>query len=306
MIVNDIWSQARKIFGSCSESDIYRLLNLAIELCSNKGGTWNPRIGRMTLDGTDGYITLPYDVETPLQLNIDGYSTFARDQWFRYHANGPGAHTNIDSYNSFWDDVGNSPLARDITTADYIQVVGTHVEDATKVIRIFGQDENGDEIVTSSGRGIELGIGDTSAIKISKVYSISKDVTVGVVRLLLQTQGCLIGQYMPQETNPTFRRIRVPVNSTIDLIYTRRTVDVSSLYDYIPLESKLAMVSALRAVKCYEQTDDIQKGQAYEAQVERIMKENQNAKAVRSGIGFQIRNFSSDYDERLRSGSCCR
>jgi hypothetical protein len=273
-------------------------------MLANKCGTFNPRIGRMDIDGTEGYVTLPYDVEAPLGILINKVAAFGRDQWFRFHVNGPGDNSAIDGFSEFYDDAGYSCLAKDICTADYVEVVGTDPADADKVIKIFGTDEDGNELFEDGSRGITIAIGTTTATKIKQIYSVSKDATQGLVRLRLAGDSTLIALYYPQETSPNYRRIRVPKNSTVSMIYTRRVVEVSSEYDYVPIDHKLAMMLALKSVKAYR-NDNIQAAVNFEQQAERLLREQQATKRIRSGASVQIKNFSSDYGKRLRGRGGC-
>ena len=100
------------------------------------------------------------------------------------------------------------------------------------------------------------------------ILHIEKPVTVGYVSLYAFDQGrntnlTLIGQYHPTETNPKYRRIRIGKNAAwARIIYRAKSPDITSVYDYIPLENTRAILAAIHACDL-EDKDFIEQSQKY-------------------------------------------
>ena len=89
---------------------------------------------------------------------------------------------------------------------------------------------------------------------VKSVLHVEKPLTVGYVSLYALDYGrsndmALIGQYHPTEVNPKYRRIRVgSACSWVRIIYRALHPEISSIYDYIPVENARAVINAVHAV----------------------------------------------------------
>lgn len=105
-------------------------------------------------------------------------------------------------------------------------------------------------------------------VYIKSIYHIEKPETLGYVSLYAFDNGrsndmALIGQYHPQETNPKYRRIRIGKQcSWARVIYRVKAPQITSEYDYIPLENQRAILAALHAVDL-EDKDFFDQSQKY-------------------------------------------
>jgi hypothetical protein len=103
---------------------------------------------------------------------------------------------------------------------------------------------------------------------IKSIYHIEKPETLGYVSLYAFDNGrsndmALIGQYHPKETNPKYRRIRIGKTcSWARIIYRVKSPQITSEYDYIPLENQRAILAALHAVDL-EDKDFFDQSQKY-------------------------------------------
>jgi len=88
---------------------------------------------------------------------------------------------------------------------------------------------------------------------VKSVLHVEKPETLGYVSLYALDYGrsndmALIGQYHPTETNPKYRRIRIGQQcSWARIIYRMAHPDITSKYDYIPLENERAIIAAVHA-----------------------------------------------------------
>jgi len=89
---------------------------------------------------------------------------------------------------------------------------------------------------------------------VKSVLHIEKPETIGYVSLYAYDYGrsndmALIGQYHPAEVNPKYRRIRIGKQcSWARIIYRMAHPNITSVYDYIPIENTRAIMAAVHAV----------------------------------------------------------
>lgn len=108
----------------------------------------------------------------------------------------------------------------------------------------------------------------TSGTLVKIVQHVEKPVTVGYVSLYAFDYGrsndmALIGQYHPSETNPKYRRIRIGKPCAwARIIYRVKAPEITSIYDYIPIENTRAVVAAVHAVDL-EDKDFMEQSQKY-------------------------------------------
>ena len=88
---------------------------------------------------------------------------------------------------------------------------------------------------------------------VKAIMHIEKPVTEGYVSLYAYDYGrsndmALVGQYHPSEVNPKYRRIRIGQQcSWARIIYRVKAPNITSVYDYIPLENERAIIAAVHA-----------------------------------------------------------
>ena len=105
-------------------------------------------------------------------------------------------------------------------------------------------------------------------ILVKAVQHVEKPLTIGYVSLYAFDYGrsndmALIGQYHPSETNPKYRRIRIGRQCAwARLIYRVKCPDITSVYDYVPLENSRAIIAGVHAVDL-EDKDFLDQAQKY-------------------------------------------
>jgi len=103
---------------------------------------------------------------------------------------------------------------------------------------------------------------------VKAIQHIEKPQTVGYVSLYAFDYGrandmALIGQYHPSETNPKYRRIRIGKPCAwVRMIYRVKSPEITSGYDYIPLECARAIITAVHAIDL-EDKDFLEQSQKY-------------------------------------------
>lgn len=107
-----------------------------------------------------------------------------------------------------------------------------------------------------------------SPILVKTIQHVEKPLTVGYVSLYAFDYGrsndmALIGQYHPSEVNPKYRRIRIGKPCAwVRMAYRVKPPDISSDFDYIPLENERAVLAALHAIDL-EDKDFLEQSQKY-------------------------------------------
>ena len=155
----------------------------------------------------------------------------------------------------------------------YARAIGTNL------VELYNTSSNALNVASTTGRITFFDIGDEvdssfftdvilQPVLIKSIYHIEKPETLGYVSLYAFDNGrsndmALIGQYHPKETNPKYRRIRIGKQcSWARVIYRVKAPQISSEYDYIPLENQRAILAALHAVDL-EDKDFFDQSQKY-------------------------------------------
>jgi hypothetical protein len=124
----------------------------------------------------------------------------------------------------------------------------------------------------------------------SRITGVQKQTTGGPIRLST-VGGTVLGVYQGNETAPQYRRIQlgrcVP---WIRIRYRRRTYEIHSKYDLLPIASAQAVLMMLRALKAYDTPGGLAEGEAYEATAVRWVTEKQFASNPPVAAPIQVLN----------------
>lgn len=301
-------ADVKKVLGTCETPEMYRRLTDAVRIGTNqsKSNDWN--IAEMDICVCDGCVTLPADVMTVLAVNNGGYPTLIRDQWFQYHINGPGSNCCVPW--GYTDEVGQVSTYKDPSGPVLLVAVVENALDAGKLLRVFGWDEDGKRIYTEGAGGVledgflvptSFGFSTVNpdAPAITRIDRIKKDLTNGFIRLVaidpddnsIHTQ---IGYYMPWETVPLYRRIRVPDKSWIRIKYKRRDIEVRGTGDWINIDNREALLMLLKSVK-KRMDDRVEEARIFELEGMRML--SNEAEALRPNAISPPQFIFSDYKD---------
>lgn len=262
MQISQIINEAKDVLGRCDDQAVYRRITDAVRLANNSG-KFDAALGQMDICVCDGCVTLPADVATVLAVNNCGFPTMMRDQWFQYHMNGPGVQKYVDL--GYTDEMGAFPTFKDPSAPVKLIASVENPKDSGKSLRVFGYDGEGKRIYTEGADGVlEDGflvpmvygftLPNPSAPAVGRIDRIQKDETNGFIKLIAidetdSTPHTLIGYYLPWETNPTYRRIRVPKENWVRLKYRKKDLEVRGVQDWINIDNREALLLLIRAVK---------------------------------------------------------
>ena len=307
IITEEIWEEAKKIFGHCREPKLFRQITDSIELLANKGEI-DPLVGFVDLCVAGSCVTLPREVETVLSVNICGRPAQGRDQLFEFHLNGPGSRDCPCRW--VWTDGGTWPTYKDLLCPAKLVAFLENPDDQGKKLWVFGFDDQNRPLRTNVGGVWRDGylvptiygyaLPDDQAPTISRITGIVKEVTVANVRLSSfdssSTTGTLIGVFEPDETKPEYRRIKIyPCGPWVRVGYRKRTYEIRSVHDRILLHSRPALLLAMRAFQFYND-GDLANGNAFEANATRLLTEKEHSISGPAGNPIQVidRNSISD------------
>jgi hypothetical protein len=154
MKVSDILEEVKATLGKCSNDFAYARITEAVKLLANKNkGSWNPLIGYVDICTTPRdcqTVTLPYEVDVPMAINIGGYPKIFHNKWAEFHLNGLGSNSLSSDY---WEDIGYFPCVDDIKDWGYLAAVSELKTDLGKNLRIYGRDRNGKTLRAQAADG---------------------------------------------------------------------------------------------------------------------------------------------------------
>lgn len=146
MIVSDIFQKAVEVLGFSDETKVFDRISDAVEALANKSSTWSGLEGYVDICvGCNNIVALPWEIETPLGVNIGGLPARSRGRWFEFHLNGPGSNNCPCDW--VWDDRGEVPTIQDILTPSPIIAISEKIEDDNALLRVYGYEKlaNGEE-----------------------------------------------------------------------------------------------------------------------------------------------------------------
>lgn len=276
MLVQSILEEAKGVLGKCDNATVFRRISDAVRLANNQG-KFDSSLGLMDLTVCDGCVTLPADVATVLAISNKGLPSLIRDQWFQFNINGPGIQDDVPF--RYADEMGPVSTFRDPAAPVYLIAELNNAKDTGKAVRVYGWDDTGKRIYTVGANGVlEDGFlvptvfgfsqPNPAAPAIARIERITKDETNGTVKLIAISPSTgasqtLIGYYLPWETAPSYRRIRVQADSWIRIKYRKKDLEVRGEQDWINIENRQALLLLLKSVK-YSLDGALEQAQAFE------------------------------------------
>lgn len=272
-------SQSNDVLGlsaQYSRKEIIRYIRRAIDLAQYEAN-WNSYLG--TIDvccDCKGIVTLPSFVDVPLQVNVGGQPTVFRNDWYEFHINGVGSGCNPCGNNCSWGwystDLGRSPVFQDLTGWMYLAAICEDPIDGNGSLTLNVQgvtmDANSNEkqaiTIPASGpssMGVNLTLlygtaaTDPAITPFKKILQVSKPVTRGYVKLIAFSgvqlaNGVTLGYYAPNETKPSYRRIKVGQQCAwVRIKFRRTTIHLVDDYDLVPIPTLQANLDLLKVVR---------------------------------------------------------
>jgi len=318
MLVGDILQDAKssKGYGSCESVALYAAITDSVRMLANRVREWDWTLASAKFRAFDGYLVLPREVETPIAANVNGVAAWPRDRWFVHHINGPGCYSGES--NKYWTEVDTVSTFKQMPWEGSLTVVPEDISDVGKAMLIYGYDWEDRELQHKDEdgnwvKGMSLIMSQDSPSSfpiptlVKSITKVIKDETNGEVSLWAYDISPLarpiekIGLYYPDEIEPTYRRLKFPKDSEVMLTYRRKSTNYTNAKDWIPFESKTALLLALKSIR-FMYDGDLARAQVFEDKAVDLLRNEEMSKKVRTSVGPQVRNYSSHNNERLRGG----
>jgi hypothetical protein len=277
-LAGPIEREARKIIGTCDDVTFFSKMTESVQLVAN-GGEFEGWKGYLDIcTDHEIYVTTPREVGTVLGVNIGGKPTLGHDQVFNFHLNGPGDCGTQCEYS--WQDLGAwHATYRDPLSPERLSVELTSPADNGKLVEVYGTDSVGATLSRTEGglfrNGLRLptmygvSIPEASSPAVARIAGFHKEETVGPVKLWTES-GRLLATYEPDEVLPQYRRMKLGRRADwVRIFYRKANPEIRSRYDHIPLLSRTAFLSAIRAVK-WRGDSDYTQALEWEADAQRL------------------------------------
>ena len=282
-------------------------LNEVVERFINSGN-WKGVTPKVTLPVSTGFITLPrwYQSVMVMRYRKMPYPIFT--PFYEFSESGPGEVDDALTWPCVLIDMGDGfPTQSDIATAGTLRVTITGAGDVSKVIRLFGEDANGNTIYDTSGnQGINITTVNPSAttsVVFSRVTGIQAPANMTLPWTLSVVNGATvtqIGSYYPGETRPQYKRYQTGVTTeAIQTICHRRFVPLVAETDWVIPGNLSALRYGLKML-AYERAGQIDIAQG--AFTTALSFLNAEAKAARGG-GRPTLNIISDFSRGVQIGA---
>ncbi len=251
-----------------------------------------------------GCFTLPYELETPLKIKIDGRVGTVWDKWFEFHATDQ-LEGCIPAAKAIFEDPNYYPTVYDLPDSGArLGALGTCAEAADANIIFKGTDLTGREIVTTHN-GKEI-VGEYVSVRkgelvythsmFAKVTAVLKSRTNGYVQALwvrpdLNLKGFL-SDYSPLEEQPQYRRYQLTTPCCdpyvkVSILGRIRLKEVYADNDYIPFDNVYTLQLAGQAVNS-NFNNDTQTAIAKDKMVVDLIGRENEIKRVENGQPIEV------------------
>lgn len=222
-----LYSEAKKILskfadkgGYCPNGEPVDLfVREVMQFLLNQGAHGNER--KFCFHAQRGCITLPYELETPLKVKIDGRVGSVWDRWYEFHSTSI-LDDCIPAQDALFEDPNYYSTVYDLPKGGArIGVTATTKEADDAYVIVQGEDPSGREIFSYHNkeqiRGIKLkvcwGSLTYSEVTFGTIKSVTKSITKGYVQLYWHLPDKylkgFLADYSPLEVNPDYRRFKV-------------------------------------------------------------------------------------------------
>ena len=246
----------------------------------------------------NGCITLPYELETPLKIKIDGRPGSVWNRWFEYHS-GNELDDCCLAQEALYTEANRYPTVYDIACESYVGILGNCCEDDDAHVVIKGTDSTGRTIYTMHkgeqivGEYLSIVQGQItrSTVKFAKITEVYKTPTKGYATLYAIGDDCLsrtfLSDYGPFETSPLYQRAKIisrpcPPCCGVTVLGNIRLKEHYADDDLIPFDNILLLSTAGQTVNSLH-NKDVQTGVVQHGLVKGFIETEANFKKVNNG-----------------------
>jgi len=256
-----------------------------------------------------GCFTIPFELEVPLKVKIDGEIGSVWTKWYEFHAS-KTLERCMPAARALYEEANYYPTVYEVPEGgSKIGCVAICEEAEDSSIIVQGPDTSGREIITYHN-GVQI-TGEYLSIKkgelrytgatFGKITSIKKSKTKGYVQLLAvnpeKNQRTFLADYSPLETSPAYRRFRITDSQCKDTVKVTilgriRLRDHYSDNDYIPFDNFYTLNLAGQVINAnYNNAPDLAKAKD-DALNNVIMKDNEHHR-IENGVPIEVYPLTS-------------
>jgi hypothetical protein len=257
IVVSDIIGEVEQVTGRCDTPYLFAILTRAVETLARKACatsvTFDPLQVYVDLPvQQDYYVFLPYQVEKPIKINLNGNPAFSHSDLYEFTQNGPGSADIEAGWQ--WQDRLTSPIQRRFPRGGNLTLSAMSDsesdEDLTLQIKVRYRDRS-DHVIT-----IPIAPSGTTVTQnptaVYGVLEVVKPPTIGTVTLYAGPY--VLAHYYPEVTLPEFSAIKLSQRAvSVRVLARRKTMKIQSLLDVIPLNSSQAVILQCQAIKFYDE-----------------------------------------------------
>lgn len=278
--------------GACADTKTVELFARQVLEYIMLNGAYGS-IRRFSFLAQQGCISLPYELETPLQVKIDRQVGSVWNQWMTLSSVQGDLTGCLDAHNVL------EPLPNPAFTAfdlppggSVVGVLGTCQEEAETYIIVQGKDPTGREIVTTyKGEQIvgekfpiKKNVMGYGQVKFGEITGIIKTPTKGYVQIWAvepnTKQSQFLGDYSPLDEKPSYKKVRITgcsCSSLVEVVVQGR-IRLKGKYvdnDIVPFDSMNTIIFAAQKLQA-ENNNNVQVAN-YKGGVLKDMIENEAA-----------------------------
>lgn len=309
------FGDARKIIapwaargGKCASSEEVRLFVMQTLQYLLFSGQY-PTTRKFCFNAVKGCFTIPYELEVPLKIKIDGEVGTVWDKWYEFY-NINEIEGCLPVSNALREDPNFYATVYDLPcSGSRVGCLATACEDADAHIIVQGVDPSGREVVTNH-KGEQI-VGEYLSIKkgslqytatdFGKITNITKTKTNGYVQLWWvnstnMTKGFL-ADYSPLEEHPQYRRFRITSPHCgscvkVSILGRIRLKENYADNDIIPFDNLNTLQSAAQAINA-GYNNDLNTAQAHDVRMRDLIGREANYKKPNTGQPIEIEYLTS-------------
>lgn len=257
--------------GKCAASDEVKLFVMQTLQHLLYSGQF-PNTRKFCFNALKGQFTIPYELETPLKVRIDGNVGTVWDKWFEFY-NTQAIEGCVPASNALYEDPNTHATVYDVpSTGARVGCLATACEAADAHIIVKGTDTTGREVITNhkgeqiSGEylTIKQGMLQYTTVTFSKITGIDKTKTTGYVQLYWvkpneKIKGFL-ADYSPLEERPQYRRFKItsPNCGACVKVAVLGRIRLKENYadsDFIPFDNLNTIMAAAQSINARNNVD---------------------------------------------------